>query len=155
LCIKWIVVLGNSYIYILYIALKLSMVLQCYQMVHFQTKNPNLGKFRKVLWWEMLVYLMSIWYILCPFGIFYVYLVYFMSIWYILWPFGIFYGHLVYFMAIWYILWLFGIFSGYLVYLFPFRYVVSRKIWQPCGPCLSLLHTQKETRFFKVSLHVM
>jgi hypothetical protein len=25
-----------------------------------------------------------------------------LSIWYILWPFGIFYGHLVYFMAIWY-----------------------------------------------------
>jgi hypothetical protein len=34
---------------------------------------------------------------------------------------GIFYGHLV--------------FCGNLVYFPPFRYIVSRKIWQPCsGP---------------------
>jgi hypothetical protein len=37
------------------------------------------------------VHFMSIWYILCLFGIFYVYLVYFMSIWYILCLFGIFF----------------------------------------------------------------
>jgi hypothetical protein len=45
------------------------------------------------------------WYILWPFGIFYVLL------------FGIFGGHMEYFMVIWYI--------------FPFWYVLPRKIWQP------------------------
>jgi hypothetical protein len=35
---------------------------------------------------------------------------YVMAIWHVLWPFGIFYGHLACFMAIWYILWPFGIF---------------------------------------------
>jgi hypothetical protein len=47
------------------------------QMVFFQTKNPHLGKFWRVLQWKLLVYFMPIWYIL--------------------------YGHLPYFMAIWYI----------------------------------------------------
>jgi hypothetical protein len=70
------------------------------------------------------------WYILLPFGLFYVYifgiccghLVYFKVIWYILQLFGICYGNLVYFTVIWYILrviWyilrLFGIFYSYLV----------------------------------------
>jgi hypothetical protein len=45
-------------------------------MVCFQTKNPNLGKFWRVLEWKMLVY--------------------FMDTWSILWSFVIFYGHLVY-----------------------------------------------------------
>jgi hypothetical protein len=40
-------------------------------MVDFPTKNPNLGKFRRVL---------QCW--------FYGHLVYFTTIWYILWPFG-------------------------------------------------------------------
>jgi hypothetical protein len=41
------------------------------QMVYFETKNPNLGKFRRVLQCKkMLVYFMEIWYILRPFGIF-------------------------------------------------------------------------------------
>jgi hypothetical protein len=44
-----------------------------------------------------LVYFTAIWYIWCPFGIFYVHLVHFTAIWYILWPFGIF-------LVIWYIL---------------------------------------------------
>jgi hypothetical protein len=48
---------------------------------YFQTKNPNLGKFWRVLLWEMMVY-------------FYV-LVYFTDIWYILWLIGIVYGDLV------------------------------------------------------------
>jgi hypothetical protein len=39
------------------------------QMVYFQTKNPNLGKFGRVLQWKMLVYFMAIWYILRSFGI--------------------------------------------------------------------------------------
>jgi hypothetical protein len=47
------------------------------QMVYFLAKNPNLGKFWRVLQWKMLVY--------------------FMAIWYILWHFGIFCGHLAYF----------------------------------------------------------
>jgi hypothetical protein len=53
-------------------------------MADFQTKNPNLGKFWRVLQGKMLVYFMAI-------------LAYFMAIWYILWPFGIFYVYLVYF----------------------------------------------------------
>jgi hypothetical protein len=55
------------------------------QMVYFQTKNPTLGKFWRVLQR------------------------------YILWPFGRFYDHLVHFVAIRYILWSFGTFSPLLV----------------------------------------
>jgi hypothetical protein len=47
-------------------------------MVSFQTKNPNLGKFWRVLYWKMLLYFMAIWNIwdiLCPFGTFCVHLV--------------------------------------------------------------------------------
>jgi hypothetical protein len=36
----------------------------------FQTKNPKLGKFRRVLQQKMLGYFMAIWSILVPFGIF-------------------------------------------------------------------------------------
>jgi hypothetical protein len=46
-------------------------------MAYFQTKNTNLGKFWRVLQRKMLVYIMAIWSILRPFGIF-------MTIWYIL-----------------------------------------------------------------------
>jgi hypothetical protein len=66
-------------------------------MVYFQTKIRNLGKFCRVFQWKMLVYLMSIWSIILPFGIFCCHLVYFETIWYILWPFSIFCDHLVYF----------------------------------------------------------
>jgi hypothetical protein len=34
------------------------------QMVYFQTKNPDLGKFWRALQWKMLVYFMDIWHIL-------------------------------------------------------------------------------------------
>jgi hypothetical protein len=37
-------------------------------MEYFQTKNPNLGTFGRVLEWERLVYSMAIWNILWPFG---------------------------------------------------------------------------------------
>jgi hypothetical protein len=50
-------------------------------MVYFQTKNPNLGKFCRVLQWKMLVNLIDIWHILRTFGIFYGHLVYFVVIW--------------------------------------------------------------------------
>jgi hypothetical protein len=40
--------------------LKLSHRDQGCQMVHFQTKNPNLGKFWRALEWEMLLYFMAI-----------------------------------------------------------------------------------------------
>jgi hypothetical protein len=50
-------------------------------MVHYQSKNVNLGKFWRTLEWEMLVYFMVISNILRPLGIFYGHLVYF-------WPFG-------------------------------------------------------------------
>jgi hypothetical protein len=52
-------------------------------MVYFQTQNPNLGKFGRVLRWKMLVDFMAILSILRTFGIF-------MVIWYISWPIGIF-----------------------------------------------------------------
>jgi hypothetical protein len=51
------------------------------QMVNFQTKNPNLGKFSRVLQCKMLVYFMSIWYLLQPFGVFYGHLFHFRVIW--------------------------------------------------------------------------
>jgi hypothetical protein len=52
------------------------------QTVFFQTKNPNLGKFWRVLQWKLFVYLMSI-------------LVYLTPICQILWPFGMFSGYFV------------------------------------------------------------
>jgi hypothetical protein len=55
------------------------------QMAYFKIKNPNLGKFRRVLEWKMLVYFMAIWSSLRP---------------HILWLFGIIYGYLVYFKEI-------------------------------------------------------
>jgi hypothetical protein len=58
------------------------------QMSYFQTKNPNLGKFWRVLQWKMLVYFMAIWSNLWQFCIFYDHLVYFVLILYILSRFG-------------------------------------------------------------------
>jgi hypothetical protein len=52
-------------------------------MVYFQTKNPILGKFWRVLKWKMLVCFIAIWYILRPFGKFYDHLVHYVAIWYI------------------------------------------------------------------------
>jgi hypothetical protein len=40
------------------------------QMVCFQTKNPNLGKFWRALDWTILIYFTAIWNILGPFGTF-------------------------------------------------------------------------------------
>jgi hypothetical protein len=62
-------------------------------MVYFDTKNPNVGTFWRVLEYKIFVYVMKIWYILRLFGIFYWYLVHVMGIWYILWVFGICYGN--------------------------------------------------------------
>jgi hypothetical protein len=59
------------------------------QMVYFQTKNSNLGKFWRVLQRKMLVYFMSM------FGLFYGHWKYVTAIWYILWPFGLFFPVLV------------------------------------------------------------
>jgi hypothetical protein len=39
-------------------------------MAHFQSKNPNSGKFWRFLQWKILLYFMAIWFILLPFGIF-------------------------------------------------------------------------------------
>jgi hypothetical protein len=50
----------------------------------FQTKNPNLGKFWRALDWKMLIYVKAIW---NTFG----HLGHFMSFWYILCPFGTFF----------------------------------------------------------------
>jgi hypothetical protein len=46
-----------------------------FQMVCFQTKNPNLGKFWRVLQWKMMVYFMDTWSNLRSFVIFYGHLV--------------------------------------------------------------------------------
>jgi hypothetical protein len=53
-------------------------------MVYFQI-YPNMGKFWRVMQWKMPVYVMAIWSIFWPFGIFYGTLVY------------VFCGHLVHF----------------------------------------------------------
>jgi hypothetical protein len=53
------------------------------QMVCFQTKNPNLGKFWRVFEWKMLVYFRDTWSILRSFVIFYGHLVYFPPFWYL------------------------------------------------------------------------
>jgi hypothetical protein len=76
-------------------------------MVCFQTKNPNLGKFWRVLQWKMLVY--------------------FTDIWSILRSFVIFYGHLVHFTVFCHILWTFGIVRGNLVYFFPVLVFCTKK----------------------------
>jgi hypothetical protein len=53
------------------------------QMVHFQTKNPNLGKFVRAWDWKMLMYFMAIWNTSRAFEIFYDHLAHCMFIWYI------------------------------------------------------------------------
>jgi hypothetical protein len=58
------------------------------QMVCFQTKNPNLGKFWGFLQWKIFVYFMTIWSILRTLEIFYGHLVHFVVIWYISPRFG-------------------------------------------------------------------
>jgi hypothetical protein len=50
------------------------------QMVSFQTKNINLGKFWRAIDWKMFMYFMAIWNILQTFWIFYDHLVHFMFI---------------------------------------------------------------------------
>jgi hypothetical protein len=51
------------------------------QMVSFQTKNFNLGKFWWALDWKMFIYFMAIWNILQTFWIFNDHLVHFVFIW--------------------------------------------------------------------------
>jgi hypothetical protein len=53
----------------------------------YQTKNPNLGEFCRVLEWQMLVHFMAIWSISRPFGMAYGHLVY------NLWSLGKFFPH--------------------------------------------------------------
>jgi hypothetical protein len=53
------------------------------QMVCFQTKSPNLGKFGRVLQWKMLVYFADTWSILGLTVIFYGHWVEFVAIWHI------------------------------------------------------------------------
>jgi hypothetical protein len=59
------------------------------QMVCFQTKNPNLGKFWRALGWKMLIYFMPNGNILQTFGIFYNHWLHFVFTWYIFSGFGI------------------------------------------------------------------
>jgi hypothetical protein len=58
------------------------------QMVYFQTKNPNLGIFRRVLKWKMFCYRLE----------------YFIVLWCILWQVGKISGRLVYYYLFWYVL---------------------------------------------------
>jgi hypothetical protein len=58
-------------------------------MVCFQIKNPNFGKFWRVLQWKILVYFMTILSIFRPLEIFYGHLIYFVFNWYISPRFGI------------------------------------------------------------------
>jgi hypothetical protein len=67
----------------LFFSLSLLGRLQGCQMVYFQTKISNLGKFWKVLQRKMLLHFMAIWSILRPYGIFCCHLVYLKVIWYI------------------------------------------------------------------------
>jgi hypothetical protein len=60
-------------------------------MVCFQTKNLNLGKFGRVLQYNMFVFFMDTWSILLSFVTFYGHLVQFVVIWYIFPNFGILY----------------------------------------------------------------
>jgi hypothetical protein len=60
-------------------------------MVYFQIKNRILGKLGRVFQSKMLVYVMDIWSILCPFNIFYGHLLYLGVLWYIFPRFGILY----------------------------------------------------------------
>jgi hypothetical protein len=91
------------------------------QMVSFQTKNPNSGKYRRALDWKVLIF-MALWNILQTFGIFYDNLVHFVFICHIFSRFGSMYQEK--FGTIWYILCSFGT-------LFHLWYHVPRKIWQP------------------------
>jgi hypothetical protein len=61
------------------------------QMVYFQTKNSNLGKFWRALQWKTLGYFLNIWSILRPFNIFYWHSVYFVVNLYIFPRVGILY----------------------------------------------------------------
>jgi hypothetical protein len=57
----------------------------------FRTKNPDLGKFWRVLRWKTLVYFMSTWSTLRPLEILYWHLVNIVVVWYILPRFGMLY----------------------------------------------------------------
>jgi hypothetical protein len=60
-------------------------------MAYFQTENPNLGKFLRVLQWMMLVYFVTIWSILKPYGICCGHLVFLVVICYTFSRFGMLY----------------------------------------------------------------
>jgi hypothetical protein len=51
------------------------------QMAYFQTRNPDLGKFWRILQWKMLIYLMTIWSIIRQFNLFVVCIL--MVVWHI------------------------------------------------------------------------
>jgi hypothetical protein len=58
------------------------------QMAYFITKNPNRGKFWRVLQWKMLGYFMAFWSILRPYVIYSGHLADLIVIWYIFSRFG-------------------------------------------------------------------
>jgi hypothetical protein len=59
------------------------------QMVYFQTKNPNMGKFLRASDWKMFINFTSICNILRTFWVFYDHLVHIVFLWHISTGFGI------------------------------------------------------------------
>jgi hypothetical protein len=57
----------------------------------FNPKNPNLGKFLRVIDWKLFIYFMAIWNVWMAFWIFYEHMVHLVFIWYIFSCFGIMY----------------------------------------------------------------
>jgi hypothetical protein len=65
-------------------------VIQVCQMVYFQAKNPNFGKFWRALDWKMLIYFMIIRNSLCTIQYFKtIRYIHFVFVWYIFSSFGI------------------------------------------------------------------
>jgi hypothetical protein len=85
------------------------------QMVYYQTNNPNLGKFWRVLQLKMLVYFMAFLSIFRPCGIFYGNLESSLPFWYIFPRFGMLLHVLVYYSTFWFITPRFGILLHVLV----------------------------------------
>jgi hypothetical protein len=91
------------------------------QMICSQTKNSNLGKFWRALDWKMLIYFLAFGIFNGHFGIFYDYLVHIVFIWYILCSFGTYCVHLVHILCSFgtYILCSFGKYCVHLVHFIP------------------------------------
>jgi hypothetical protein len=82
---------GENQNYVFNIELHQMVLIRVARGYIFKPKNPNLGKFCRVLQWKMLVYLVYSWPILLIFAILCVHLVNFVVIWNIFSRFGMLY----------------------------------------------------------------